>query len=206
MIYIKRLYLDGTPISPCCTDICEFSPQHATPALSWAIGGGNPDDQQVAYSLTVKIGDETVFDSGRVETSRQSAVLDGFTFHAGALAEVTVTVESATEKAEPYSVTLFNGCLDTFPGEWITSSEDQGERVLRFVKDFTIDKPVDSAMLYYCGLGYHHASFNGEPFDCWHLDPAHTNYAKTCYYRVSHLRENLIQKGKNRLEIQVAPG
>ncbi len=206
MIYIRQVYLDGTPVSPCCTDICEFSPKHATPVLSWAVGGGNPDDKQVAYTLTVEIGGETVFDSGRVETSRQSAVLDGFTFPAGALAEVTVIVESATEKTDPYSVTLFNGCLGTFPGEWITSREDQGERVLRFVKDFTIDKPVDSAMLYYCGLGYHHASFNSEPFDCWHLDPAHANYAKTCYYRVSHLRENLIQKGQNRLEIKVAPG
>ncbi len=206
MIYIKKLYLDGTPISPCCTDICEFSPKHATPALSWAVGGGNPDDKQVAYTLTVEIGGETVFDSGRVETSRQSAVLDGFTFPAGALAEVTVIVLSATEKTEPYSVTLFNGCLDTFPGEWITSREDQGERVLRFVKDFTIDKPVDSAMLYYCGLGYHHASFNGELFDYWHLDPAHANYAKTCYYRVTRLPGGQLPEGENRLEIKVAPG
>ena len=206
MIYIKKLYLDGTPISPCCTDICEFSPKHATPALSWAVGGGNPDDKQVAYTLTVEIGGETVFDSGRVETSRQSALLDGFTFPAGTLAEVTVTVESATEKTKPYSVTLFNGCLDTFPGAWITSREDQGERVLRFVKDFTIDKPVDSAMLYYCGLGYHHASFNGELFDCWHLDPAHANYAKTCYYRVTRLPGGQLPEGVNRLEIKVAPG
>lgn len=206
MIYIRQVYLDGTPVSPCCTDICEFSPKHATPVLSWAVGGGNPDDKQVSYTLTVEIGGETVFDSGRVETSRQSAVLDGFTFPAGALAEVTVIVESATEKTEPYSVTLFNGCLGTFPGEWITSREDQGERVLRFVKDFTIDKPVKSAVLYYCGLGYHNAMLNGKPLDSVRLDPAHANYAKTCYYRVDHLLKSQLKEGANELDIEVAPG
>ena len=206
MIYIKKLFLDGTPVSPGCTDVCEFSPHHTTPALSWAIGGGNPNDKQTAYSFTVKIGDETVFDSGRVETDRQSAVLDGFTFPAGTLAEVTVTVESATEKTAPYTVTLFNGCLDTFPGEWITSREDQGERVLRFVKDFTVDKPVKDAVLYYCGLGYHQALLNGAHMDYALMDPAHSNYVKTCYYRVTRLPGGQLPEGENRLEIKVAPG
>ena len=206
MIYIKKLFLDGTPVSPGCTDVCEFSPLHTTPALSWAIGGGNPNDKQTAYSFTVKIGDETVFDSGRVETSRQSAVLDGFTFPAGTLAEVTVTIESATEKTAPYTVTLFNGCLDTFPGEWITSREDQGERVLRFNKKFTVDKPVKDAVLYYCGLGYHQALLNGAHMDYALMDPAHSNYVKTCYYRVSRLPGGQLPEGENRLEIKVAPG
>ena len=162
MIYIRQVYLDGTPV---LSPICEFSPKHATPVLSWAVGGGNPDDKQVAYTLTVEIGGETVFDSGRVETSRQSALLDGFTFPAGVYAYLTVTVESATEQTEPYEAVLFNGCLDTFPGEWITTEEDQGERSLRFNKKFTVDKPVKSAVLYYCGLGYHDAMLNGKPLE-----------------------------------------
>ena len=70
MIYIRQIYLDGTPV---LSPICEFSEKHATPVLSWAVGGGNPDDAQVAYTLTVEIGGETVYDSGRVETSRPAA-------------------------------------------------------------------------------------------------------------------------------------
>ena len=203
MIYIKNFYLDGTPVS---NPVCEFSSKHATPVLSWAVGGGNPDDGQVAYTLTVKIGGETVYDSGRVETSRQAALLDGFTFPAGAWAEITVTVESATETTEPGDVILFNGCLDTFPGEWITSAEDQGERVLRFNKKFTVTKPVESAVLYYCGLGYHDASINGNRVDGVKMDPAHSNYAKTCYYRVEHVYVPYFREGENDLEIKVAPG
>ncbi len=205
MIYIKNLYLDGTPMLS-ATQICEFSPNHATPVLSWAIGGGNPDDKQAAYTLTVEIDGETVYDSGRVETSRQSAVLDGFTFPAGACADLTVTVESATETSEPCTAILFNGSLDTFPGAWITSAEDQGERVLRFVKKFTVDKPIESAMLYYCGLGYHDATINGNSVDGVKLDPAHANYAKTCYYRVAPVYRRYLQEGPNNLEIKVAPG
>ena len=203
MIYIRQVYLDGTPV---LSPICEFSEKHATPTLSWAVGGGNPDDKQVAYTLTAEIGGETVFDSGRVETSRQSALLDGFTFPAGVYAHLTVTVESATEQTEPYEVVLFNGCLDTFPGEWITSLEDQGERVLRFNKKFTVDKPVKDAVLYYCGLGYHDAMLNGRPLDSVRLDPAHANYAKTCYYKVDLYANEYLTDGANRLEIQVAPG
>ena len=203
MIYIKNFYLDGTPVSQ---SVCEFSSKHATPTLSWAVGGGNPDDKQVAYTLVVKIGGETVYDSGRVETTRQSALLDGFTFPAGAWAEITVTVESATETAEPRGVMLFNGVLDTFPGEWITSAEDQGERVLRFNKKFTVTKPVKTAVLYYCGLGYHEATVNGNIVDNVKMDPAHTNYAKTCYYRVNHVYIPDFREGENDLEIKVAPG
>ena len=203
MIYIRKIYLDGTPV---LSPICEFSEKHATPVLSWAVGGGNPDDKQVAYTLTAEIGGETVFDSGRVETDRQSAVLDGFTFPAGVYAHLTVTVESATEQTEPSEVVLFNGTLDTFPGEWITSLEDQGERVLRFHKKFTVDKPVKDAVLYYCGLGYHQATINGYNMDGVKMDPAHANYAKTCYYRVAPVYVNHLQEGENRLEIKVAPG
>ena len=203
MIYIKNFYLDGTPVSQ---SVCEFSKDHATPTLSWSVGGGNPDDGQVAYTLTVEIGGETVYDSGRVETTRQSALLDGFTFPAGVWAEITVIVESATEKTEPRNIMLFNGCLDTVPGEWITSREDQGERVLRFNKKFTVDKPVKTAVLYYCGLGYHEATVNGNIVDYVKMDPAHTNYAKTCYYRVNHVHIPDFREGENDLEIKVAPG
>ena len=203
MIYIKQLYLDGTPI---VDPVCEFSKLHATPTLSWAVGGGNPDDGQVAYTLTVEICGETVFDSGRVETGRQSATLDGFSFPAGAYARLTVTVESATETTEPHDAVLFNGTLDTFPGEWITTAEDRGERVLRFVKDISIEKPVRSAVLYYCGLGYHQVEINGYIPRTDRLDPAHANYKKTCYYKVDPDIADYLDKGDNRIEIRVAPG
>ena len=65
---------------------------------------------------------------------------------------------------------------------------------------------MKDAVLYYCGLGYHNASINGYSFDGVKLDPAHANYAKTCYYRVDHLLKSQLKEGENELEIEVAPG
>ena len=204
MIYIKKLYLDGTPLTG--EAICEFSPNHATPTLSWAIGGGNANDKQAAYTLTVEIDGVTVYDSGRVETARQSAVLDGFDFPAAAVATLSLVVESATEKTEPETAVLFNGAPNNFTGEWITSAEDQGERVLRFVKDFTPVRPVKHAILYYCGLGYHQVSLDGYLLSNDRMDPAHANYAKTCYYKINVLNAEDLTADAHRLEFQVAPG
>ncbi len=207
MIYINRLYLDGTPIP---TDgrpyLCEFSPRHATPRLSWSVGGGRPGDRQTAYTLSVEMDGHTVYNSGRMATATQACDLHTFSFPAGRTAVLTLTVEAGTDAAEAVSAVLFNGILDERHGTWITSSVDEGNRVLRFVKDFSIDKPVREATLYFCGLGYHKAMLNGYDIGFAELDPAHANYEKTCYYRVEHLPRAHLTKGQNRLEIAVAPG
>ena len=202
VIYIDNVFLDGTRIAP-LGQICEFSPRHAAPILSWSVLGDEDNTKQDSYSLAVKIDGETVY-YDCVETERQSVVLDFFDFPAGSTAELILMVKSSTRYSDTQTVTLFNGCLDTFPGEWITSREDQGERVLRFVKDFTVSKPVKNAVMYFCGLGYHQASVNRKTVCHASLDPAHANYAKTCYYRVDDSVS--LKQGKNRIEIRVAPG
>ena len=206
MIYIKQLYLNGAPLSH-KLQVCEFSSRHATPVLSWSVGGGVANDIQTAYTLVVDIDGQCVFHSGRVETATQSAVLQGFDFPAGGTAKIQVVVYSQNEKTPPATANLFNGCLDDYSGRWITSPSDEGERVLRFCKNFTIDKPVASAVLYYCGLGYHLAYVNDMCVSSYRLDPAHANYAKTCYYRVDpQVTEGWLRRGDNRIEIKVAPG
>ncbi len=207
MIYIKKMYLDGTPCGPWYDTVytCEFSPRHATPALSWAVGGGNSGDKQSAYTLLVEIDGIIVYDSGRVETDAQSCVLDGFCFPAGKTATLTLTVESATEAAEPAIAKLFNAVLDEVRGKWITSEHDEGNRVIQFIKNFAIGKPVREAYIYYCGLGYHDCLLNGHSPAFVHLDPAHANYAKTCYYRAEPVTRLLVQ-GDNVLSFEVAPG
>ena len=208
MIYIRKIYLDGTPLDEALT-VAEFSPLHPHPALSWSIGSDTPGGEQAWYTLTLTDPERgaRLYDSGRVESRVQSASFDAAAIPAGSLLRATLVVGSAdgqvTEEAEEF---FFNGALDDFPGDWITSREDQGVRVLRFCRDFTPARPVADAVLYTCGLGYHRATINGEPVTDAVLDPAHSNYSKVCYYRVTPDAAEYLQPGQNRLEIQVAPG
>ncbi len=206
MIYVKQLYLDGTVIDDTVPYICEFSKKHATPTLSWAIGGGKAGDKQAAFHLTVEIDDEVVYDSGRVETEKQSCVLDGFVFPAGKTAVLSLSVASDSEASEELDCALFNAVLDEMRGTWITSKQDEGNRVLCFMRKFDINRPIAAAVLYYCGLGYHRALLNEEAVAEVELDPAHANYAKTCYYRAELLDADRFKDEDNELLIEVAPG
>ena len=205
MIFVKRFYLDGTYIDPTVPYLCEISEKHATPALSWAIGGGKENDKQVAFALTATIDGEPMWETGRVETSAQSCTLTGLSIPAGQYAVLNLTVESADESCEECCA-LFNGALDEFRGTWITSEKNEGERVLLFQKLFDLSKPVKSAYLYYCGLGYHTAYINDVEVSESVLDPAHANYAKTCYYRVEEIDPDDLLDGQNELYIEVGPG
>jgi len=62
-----------------------------------------------------------------------------------------------------------------------------------FRKSFALDRPVKTARVYICGLGYQELYLNGERVGDAVLDPAQSDYQKLCYYRVydvtGHLRE-----------------
>ena len=47
-------------------------------------------------------------------------------------------------------------------------------------REFTVEAGLESAVLYVCGIGYQTVSLNGEAVDSAALDPAHTDYTKTC--------------------------
>ena len=207
MIYIKKVFLDGTALDDLCT-VAEFSPLHPTPAISWAVGSDKQGGRQAWYELTLTDAGtgRTLYDSGRVETDVQSASFDASAFPAGAYINVNLIVASTDGDRADAEERLFNGALDAFPGEWITSQADEGDRVLHFFTDFTVGGAVADAVLYTCGLGYHKAYLNWEETNDALLDPAHSNYSKVCYYRVDAESAGLLTEGKNRLEIKVASG
>ncbi len=208
MIYIKQVYLDGTPLDNPVT-VAEFSAHHPHPALSWAVGSDTPGGVQAWYDLTVDLPDTgaVILPGGRVETTVQTASFDASLIPAGAVVRATLTVGSADGQATGEAEKIFfNGALDSVPGAWITSPEDAGVGVLRFWRDFTPGKPVSEAVLYTCGLGYHKAALNGQAVTDAVLDPAHSNYAKICYFRVTPEAADFLVEGTNRLEISVAPG
>lgn len=207
MLYVKQFFLDGTPLTDPVT-VAEFSVHHPLPALSWSLGSDQPDGAQVAYRLTLTDPerDEVIYESGRVETAAQTATFPAADIPEGALLRADLSVEAENGDSAEGEELFFNGSLNRFPGEWIGAETDEGNHVLHFFHDFYPKKNVAAAVLYTCGLGYHKVYLNDQETDDAELDPAHSNYAHTCYYRVSLGAEELLTDGLNRLEIKVAPG
>ena len=82
-----------------------------------------------------------------------------------------------------------------FKGQWIAATNNIEDRFAPlFIKNFNITKEVKNATLYICGLGFFEAKINGNLPDDSVLNPTHSQYSSTIYYRVfdvtSLLREN----------------
>ncbi|NLH15170.1 MAG: family 78 glycoside hydrolase catalytic domain [Phycisphaerae bacterium] len=74
-----------------------------------------------------------------------------------------------------------------------------------FRHSFLVDGPVQSAMLYICGLGYHEVHLNGKKVGDHQLDPAFTRYDKSCLY-VTHDVTGQIQTGQNAIGVMLGNG
>ena len=77
---------------------------------------------------------------------------------------------------------------DDWQGEWIGSEEDISAPLLR--KEFTVEKEIDRARVYICGLGYYQLYINGRRVDDRHLDPAQTDYKHGALYSTFDVGEH----------------
>lgn len=74
-----------------------------------------------------------------------------------------------------------------------------------FRKAFRVDKPLRSAMLHICGLGYHEAHVNGQKVGDRCLDPAFTRYDRRALY-ATHDVTRLLREGDNAIGVMLANG
>lgn len=71
-----------------------------------------------------------------------------------------------------------------FTGKWIAATASLEDRFAPlFKKNFKIEKEVKTATLYICGLGFFEAKINGVLPDDSVLNPTHSQYSSTIYYR-----------------------
>jgi len=74
-----------------------------------------------------------------------------------------------------------------------------------FRKAFSLDKPIKSATVYICGLGYYELRLNGRKVGDNVLDPAFTRYDKRVLY-VTHDVTKQIRQGKNAFGVMLGNG
>ena len=206
MIEVRELYLDyGRLFSDarfCITDTKK-------PIFSWSVISDTDNDRQTAYHVQVAVGKTILWDSGWVESTEQTAVYAGKELPAGRYLDFTVAVRGVRgEESDTFGGQFVCGALtaDAWKGKWITSNEDSGQRAIYFRRDFHIEKELEAACLFVSGIGYHKVTINGMEADDAVMDPAFSDYNKSCYYAVLPDVGELLEQGDNCIGITVAPG
>lgn len=90
-----------------------------------------------------------------------------------------------------------------FKGQWIAATNNIEDRFAPlFIKNFNITKEVKNATLYICGLGFFEAKINGNLPDDSLLNPTHSQYSSTIYYRVFDVT-SLLRKNENEITVEL---
>ncbi len=178
-----------------------------TPVFSWRVLSSGKNLYQTACKVKVTCDQEVFWDSGWCENRNQSIGYQGkpLPVEKRICFEVSVRDNSGQE-SEPKEDYFFLSDLPAYPLNWIASQKDEKGKTLYFRKDFYIDKEITGALLYVSGLGYHHATLNGQPLDSSLLEPPVSDYTKTVYYVCLPELESFLKPGKNTLAIEVGEG
>lgn len=178
------------------------------PRLMW-----NCEDsiRQTAYQITAKAGENTLWDTGKVESGTMQAVYDGRPLHSRD--EVIWAIRLWDENGEPgpWSESSFEiGLLEAsgWKAQWITGNYrvNKGKRypVDCFRKVFH-GKNVVKARLCATACGVYEAMLNGEKCGNFVLAPGVTDYRKRVQYQTVDVTD-LVRDGENELTVWLADG
>lgn len=93
--------------------------------------------------------------------------------------------------------------LHSFQGKWISAQMSVEERFAPiFKKELVVASKVKSAKIFISGLGLFELRINGELPDDTVLNPAHSQYNETVYYRVFDITP-FIKEGQNTVTVEV---
>lgn len=177
---------------------------NARPVFDWALISDQNGARQGGYRIKVSAGERLLWDSGWQAGESQRAVYQGEPLTEGKRLTAAVQVKDAQGAESPWREEAFYYGNVGFEPHWVCADRDEKGRALYFKRDFEIEKPVREAYLYACGLGYHQLYLDGESIDGSRLDPATSDYTKTCY--TAMVPDLQLKQGLHRLGIVVGDG
>ncbi len=80
-----------------------------------------------------------------------------------------------------------------------------GRALPLFRREFVVDKKIERAIAYVCGLGFHELNLNGAKVGAYELAPGWTNYRKACIYSAYDVTAHL-RRGRNALGVMLGNG
>lgn len=179
------------------------------PRFSWKLDSDGQNVVQTARQITVKTGDQMIWNSNRAQTE-QSILTEylGPNLLPRTTYEWTVTVwdnrgESATATAR-FETGLLGGTAFEGKAAWITHNLPDGETACPvYTKTFRVTDTETKARLYATALGVYEAELNGAPVSDSYFAPGWTNYRKRLQYQTYALE---VLQGENTLSITVGNG
>lgn len=179
------------------------------PRFYWNCEGGMT---QTAYQIIAKRDGQTVWDSGKVLSSRMTHIAyEGAPLHSRDRVEWSVTLwDENCEPGEAVGSWFELGLLE--PSDWTAkwiSGDYKPKKNIRypadcFRKEFAVKAGLKSARLYATACGLYEASINGKRIGDWAVLPGNTDLRKRIQYHTFDVTDQLTEN--NRLDIILADG
>ena len=180
------------------------------PRFSYKISDFDNGDRQASRRITVKTDGKTVWDSAA--QGQQELFIPYAGENLLPLTRYEWRVEVTSEKGETASASAFfvTGKRNSrWNGKWISAQyvrrENDAFGAVYLRKVFTLNKPVRSAYLAICGLGYFESRVNGIKTGDDLLSPAFTEFSKNDLYLVYDVKDKLVT-GENALTVTLGNG
>lgn len=180
------------------------------PRFMWNVSGAV---KQTAYQIVAKVHDETVWNSGKVESSSMTHIpYEGRELHSGERVVWTVKLWDEDGNGGEASEAFFEmGLLDAsdWKAKWITGNYkvDKKQRypVDCFRKQITVVREIKSARLYITACGLYEAKIDDRKIGDFCFAPGHTDYRKRVQYQTYDVTD-MLGTGNHALTVQVADG
>ncbi|HPJ21433.1 MAG TPA: family 78 glycoside hydrolase catalytic domain [Clostridia bacterium] len=184
----------------------------STPRFSWKYNSLSKGTMQAAYRIKVFTKEESMWDTGWVESSVSLHVeYMGKTLKPRTNYQWSVEIKDQSGNTSNSGTSFFGtGKLDEpWVGNWITADfirkPDNAMEAPYFRRKFELEAKPSRAMLYICGLGYCRAFVNGEKCGDDELSTAFTRYDSTVLYMTYDVTESM-DKGENVLAAVLGNG
>lgn len=194
--------------------------------FSWEIKNYNRNVFQSAWQILVSTDENSlgqdkgkIWDSGKVTSAETFQIpFAGSELTSGTRYYWKVRIWDNHDIVSDYSSETWfeTGLLNKsdWKGSWIGDGKMPPERPEDFYKkipaplfrkSFDVKKEVLRARIYICGLGYHELYLNGKKSNDLRLEPGWTQFAKTVYYNVHDVTDQVI-RGRNAVGIMLGNG
>jgi alpha-L-rhamnosidase len=195
----------------------QFGIDQPNPKLAWYVNDTDRAETQTGYRVIVASSQTNIdnntgdlWDTGKVMSSNQYGVAYGGTALQSNKQywwKVMTWDKDANQSAWSLKAAFVTGFMtpSDWTASWISSSSNSIGVPYLLRKQFSVSKTVSQAYAYICGVGQFELSLNGAKVGDHQLDPAWTEYKKTCQYVTFDVTSRILS-GNNVIGVYLADG